>query len=244
MVSLLKFNSILYLTNRKVLFSTLALVFFLVLGLSSLHISELNEDGISKSFILEVDILFDYFNFFVIVLFPFLFLFFLNLDSKADLNERINAIPYTKNMQIYAKLLVYLGVLCILIICFLSILEWKCYIKNVESVASGVVRKNLFIYFVFTIPYMYFIISLFYYFKNFIVLLILHFSLSIFGFFETFFWLPNSWGSHVVHGNLFSALGINLTFYVLHPINFFYLFFVIFIIVIEVFNRTFQNDKS
>lgn len=244
MVSLLKFNSILYLNSRRVLLSTLALIFFLVLGLTSLHITELNEDGINKSFILEVDILFDYFNFFVLALFPFLFLFFLNLDSKEDLNERINSIPFTKNMQIYAKLFVYLGILGILIICFLSILEWKCYIKNVESAACDIVRKNLFIYSVFTIPYMYFIISLFYYLKNFTVLLIVHFFLSIFGFFDTFFWLPNSWGNHVVHGNLFSALGINLTFYVFHPINFFYLFFVIFIIVIEVFNRTFQNDKS
>ena len=242
MKNLLKFNLFLYLKNQKIIVSTCVFFFLYIIVELRLKVFVDRSVDVSTWYIYDLLSGFKLFNFFILIIFPFLFLYYLNIDSKPNLNDRLNQLPYHKTTSIYSKLFIYLVILVLLMICFLSILEWKFYL-NKSFVDRSLILSNALIYCVFTIPYMYLIISLFYYFRNFTVLLITHFFLALFSFFNSFFWLPNSWGFLVVNGNLYLELGNRLTFYQDHPIQYFYYYFMVSLIAIAFFNQIFTNKR-
>jgi hypothetical protein len=241
MQNLFKFNASVYFKSQKLLMVTSGIILFFILLLLVFKVTT-EGSAIDQLYFQEIDFSFKVLNFCILVLYPFVFISYLQVELANNFHNRIEVIPHSKLSQIHSKVIFFLIIECAFSIIYIFLMELKFHNSPIDS--RFFIFQNLITYLLFSIPYIYILSSLFYYFKNTNYLYLAHFFLSILSYFDFFFWLPNSWGKLILSFNVYTEQKIILSFYDNHPIRFFYLYFVLSIIIVLFLNRKFQNENK
>lgn len=241
MVNLFKYNALVYFKSQKLLLATSGILLLLIL---LPLISSITTEGkaIDQLYFATVEFSFVELHFCLLIIYPFVFISYLKVDLENNFSNKIEIIPHSKLSQIHSKVIFFLIIECTFSIIYIFLMELKLPNSPIDS--RFFIFKNLITYLLFSIPYIYILTSLFFFFKNTTYFYLAHFFLSILSYFDSFFWLPNSWGKLIFENYVYTLQNINLSFYKNHPIKYFYLYFIFSILLVLFLNRKFQNDNK
>jgi hypothetical protein len=241
MQNLFKFNASVYFKSQKLLIVTIGIILFFIL---LLLVSKVTTKGyaLDQLYFQVFDFSFTVLNFCILGIYPFVFISYLQIELANNFHNRIEVIPHSKLSQIHSKVILFLIIESTFSIIYIFLMELKFHYSTIDS--RSFIIQNLITYLLFSIPYIYILTSLFYYIKNTTYLYLTHFFFSILSYFDSFFWLPNSWGKLILTYNVYTKQNINLSFYDNHPIKYFYLYFIFSILLVLFLNRKFQNENK
>jgi hypothetical protein len=241
MRNLLKFNTLIYFKSKKLLLATGGILFSFILLLLNFNITS-EGSPINQLYFQEVSFSFKVLNFCLLIIYPFVFISYLQVDLENNFQNRIEIIPRSKLSQIHSKIILFLLIESTFSIVYIFFMELKSPNSPIDS--RSFIIQNLVTYLLFTIPYIYIITSFFYYVKNTTYLYLIHFLFSILSYFDSFYWLPTSWGKLILSFNVYTKQNIILSFYDNHPIRYFYLYFIFSTLLVLFLNRKFQNENK
>jgi hypothetical protein len=241
MRNLLKFNTLIYFKSKKLLLATGCILFSFILLLLNFNITS-EGSTINQLYFQEVSFSFKVLNFCLLIIYPFVFISYLQVDLENNFQNRIEIIPRSKLSQIHSKIILFLLIESTFSIVYIFFMEMKSPNSPIDS--HSFIIQNLVTYLLFTIPYIYIITSFFYYVKNTTYLYLIHFLFSILSYFDSFYWLPTSWGKLILSFNVYTKQNIILSFYDNKTIRYFYLYFIFSTLLVLFLNRKFQNENK